>query len=186
MRPDMVFNHGSNGKVMTAWALMRLFEAGKVELDAPANRHLWQIPSTAFDPNGVTPRRREDCSARLAAMSSLGADLSGSESVTLSLTDVDDAVVGQAGTFRSAAATARSCGRHPVMRCDGCPPPVSASRCHRRRQTRRCWPSTSSSTRRSADRATKAGASLHYIEDESADPWGHIPKSVEYLSTLKL
>ena len=59
MRPDMVFNHGSNGKVMTAWALMRLVEAGKVELDAPANRYLkrWQIRSTKFDPNGVTPRR---------------------------------------------------------------------------------------------------------------------------------
>jgi CubicO group peptidase (beta-lactamase class C family) len=59
MRPDMVFNHGSNGKVMTAWALMRLVEAGKVELDAPANRYLkrWQIRSTRFDPNGVTPRR---------------------------------------------------------------------------------------------------------------------------------
>jgi CubicO group peptidase (beta-lactamase class C family) len=59
MRQDMVFNHGSNGKVMTAWALMRLVEAGKVELDAPANRYLkrWQIRSTTFDPNGVTPRR---------------------------------------------------------------------------------------------------------------------------------
>jgi CubicO group peptidase (beta-lactamase class C family) len=59
MQPDMVFNHGSNGKVMTAWALMRLVEAGKVELDAPANRYLkrWQIRSTTFDPNGVTPRR---------------------------------------------------------------------------------------------------------------------------------
>ena len=59
MRPDMVFNHGSNGKVMTAWALMRLVEAGKVELDAPVNRYLkrWQIRSTTFDPNGVTPRR---------------------------------------------------------------------------------------------------------------------------------
>ena len=59
MQPDMVFNHGSNGKVMTAWALMRLVEAGKVELDAPANRYLkrWQIRSTDFDPNGVTPRR---------------------------------------------------------------------------------------------------------------------------------
>jgi CubicO group peptidase (beta-lactamase class C family) len=59
MRPDMVFNHGSNGKVMTAWALMRLVEAGKVELDAPANRYLkrWQLRSTTFDPNGVTPRR---------------------------------------------------------------------------------------------------------------------------------
>lgn len=59
MRPDMVFNHGSNGKVMTAWALMRLVDAGKVELDAPANRYLkrWQIRSTRFDPNGVTARR---------------------------------------------------------------------------------------------------------------------------------
>jgi CubicO group peptidase (beta-lactamase class C family) len=59
MRPDMVFNHGSNGKVMTAWALMRLVEAGKVELDAPANRYLkrWQIRSSSFDPDGVTPRR---------------------------------------------------------------------------------------------------------------------------------
>jgi CubicO group peptidase (beta-lactamase class C family) len=59
MRPDMVFNHGSNGKVMTAWAMMRLVEAGKVELDAPVNRYLkrWQLRSTRFDPDGVTPRR---------------------------------------------------------------------------------------------------------------------------------
>jgi len=59
MRPNMVFNHGSNGKVLTAWAMMRLVEEGKVELDAPANRYLkrWQIRSTRFDPNGVTPRR---------------------------------------------------------------------------------------------------------------------------------
>ena len=59
MQPHMVFNHGSNGKIMTAWALLRLVEAAKVELDAPANRYLkrWQIRSTKFDPNGVTPRR---------------------------------------------------------------------------------------------------------------------------------
>jgi CubicO group peptidase (beta-lactamase class C family) len=59
MHPDMVFNHGSDGKVLTAWGMMRLVEAGKVELDAPANRYLkrWQIRSTKFDPSGVTPRR---------------------------------------------------------------------------------------------------------------------------------
>ena len=59
MQPDMVFNHGSDGKVLTAWGMMRLVEAGKVDLDAPANRYLkrWQIRSTQFDPNGVTPRR---------------------------------------------------------------------------------------------------------------------------------
>jgi CubicO group peptidase (beta-lactamase class C family) len=59
MRPNMVLNHGSDGKVLTAWAMMRLVETGKVELDAPANRYLkrWQIRSTRFDANGVTPRR---------------------------------------------------------------------------------------------------------------------------------
>lgn len=34
--------------------------------------------------------------------------------------------------------------------------------------------------------ATKAGASLYYVEDESADPWGHIPQSLQYLKSLKL
>jgi sugar phosphate isomerase/epimerase len=29
--------------------------------------------------------------------------------------------------------------------------------------------------------AMKAGTSLYYIEDESVDPWGHIPQSVTYL-----
>jgi CubicO group peptidase (beta-lactamase class C family) len=59
MRPDMAFNHGSDGKVLTAWGMMRLVESGKVELDAPANRYLkrWQIHSTNFDANAVTPRR---------------------------------------------------------------------------------------------------------------------------------
>jgi CubicO group peptidase (beta-lactamase class C family) len=59
MRPDMVFNHGSDGKVLTAWGIMRLVEEGKVELDAPANRYLkrWQIRSTTFDANEVTIRR---------------------------------------------------------------------------------------------------------------------------------
>ena len=34
--------------------------------------------------------------------------------------------------------------------------------------------------------AMKAGASLYYVEDESADPWGHIPQSLQYLRSLKL
>lgn len=56
---DMVFNQGSDGKVLTAWGIMRLVEDGKVELDTPANRYLkrWQIRSTKFDPNGITIRR---------------------------------------------------------------------------------------------------------------------------------
>jgi hypothetical protein len=56
MRLDMVFNHGSNGKFLTAWGIMRLVEQGKVELDASANRYLkrWQLRSSQFDPSGVT------------------------------------------------------------------------------------------------------------------------------------
>jgi len=34
--------------------------------------------------------------------------------------------------------------------------------------------------------AVKAGAPLYYVEDESADPWGHIPQSLQYLKSVKL
>ena len=59
MRADMIFNHGSDGKVLTAWGVMRLVEQGRVDLDAPVNAYLkrWQLQSTQFDPNDVTPRR---------------------------------------------------------------------------------------------------------------------------------
>jgi len=59
MRPDMVLEFGSIGKILTAWAAMRLVEQGKIELDAPANRYLkrWQIESSHYDPDGVTIRR---------------------------------------------------------------------------------------------------------------------------------
>lgn len=59
MRPEMVFEFGSNGKVLTAWAVMRLVEQGKVELDVPANHYLkrWQVHSDRFDAAEVTVRR---------------------------------------------------------------------------------------------------------------------------------
>jgi CubicO group peptidase (beta-lactamase class C family) len=59
MKPDMVFEFGSCGKVITAWAIMRLVEQGKVDLDAPANRYLtrWQIGSTRYDAEEVTVAR---------------------------------------------------------------------------------------------------------------------------------
>ena len=34
--------------------------------------------------------------------------------------------------------------------------------------------------------ARRAGAALYYLEDESADPWGHIPQSLDYLRQLRL
>ncbi len=51
---------------------MRLVEAGKVDLDAPVNRYLkrWQIRSTKFDPNDVTPRRLVSHTAGLTDWSS--------------------------------------------------------------------------------------------------------------------
>jgi sugar phosphate isomerase/epimerase len=32
--------------------------------------------------------------------------------------------------------------------------------------------------------AKQAGTTLYYIEDESPDPWGHIPQSIEYLNRV--
>ena len=59
MQPEMVFNHGSNGKILTMWGIMRLVEQRRVELDAPANHYMkrWQLRSAQFDPSGVTIRR---------------------------------------------------------------------------------------------------------------------------------
>ena len=59
MRPDMVFEFGSIGKILTAWATMRLVEQGQIDLDAPANRYLkrWQIESSEYDADQVTIRR---------------------------------------------------------------------------------------------------------------------------------
>lgn len=72
MQPDMLFNHGSDAKIITAWSIMRLVEAGKIELDAPANRYLkrWKFSSTQFDPNDVTIRRLLSHTAGLAAHNS--------------------------------------------------------------------------------------------------------------------
>lgn len=68
MRADMVFEFGSTGKVITAWAVMRLVEQGTVDLDAPVNRYLkrWQIRSDEFDPDDVTVRRLLTHSAGLS------------------------------------------------------------------------------------------------------------------------
>lgn len=59
MQPDMVLEHGSNGKALTAWAVMKLVEQGKVDLDAPVNSYLkrWQVTSEQYGANQVTLRR---------------------------------------------------------------------------------------------------------------------------------
>lgn len=59
MQPDMYFEFGSTGKVLTAWGVMKLVEQGRVELDAPINRYLkrYQVASNEFDADQVTIRR---------------------------------------------------------------------------------------------------------------------------------
>lgn len=59
LRPGLLFNFGSCGKVLTAWGIMRLVEQGKIDLDGPANRYLkrYRIQSSQFDAKAVTIRR---------------------------------------------------------------------------------------------------------------------------------
>ena len=59
MSPDMVFEFGSCGKILTAWAAMKLVERGAIDLDTPVNEYLdrLQIESRLYDPDGVTVRR---------------------------------------------------------------------------------------------------------------------------------
>jgi CubicO group peptidase (beta-lactamase class C family) len=66
--PDTLFQVASISKVLTAWGVMRLVEAGKLELDAPVERYLtrWRLPPSAYDPAGVTVRRLLSHSAGLS------------------------------------------------------------------------------------------------------------------------
>jgi len=59
MDAGMVLEFGSVGKVLTAWAVMRLVDQGRLDLDTPANHYLerWQIRSSRYNPDGVTIRR---------------------------------------------------------------------------------------------------------------------------------
>jgi CubicO group peptidase (beta-lactamase class C family) len=57
--PDTVFRLASISKTVTAWAVMRLVEQGKIELDGPVERYLtrWSFPPSAFDSSEVTVSR---------------------------------------------------------------------------------------------------------------------------------
>jgi CubicO group peptidase (beta-lactamase class C family) len=53
------FQVASLSKWITAWAIMKLVEAGKLDLDAPVSRYLtrWKLPPSKFDNERVTVRR---------------------------------------------------------------------------------------------------------------------------------
>ncbi len=56
---NSIFGVASLGKWVTAVAVMKLVEQGKLELDTPVSNYLtrWQLPPSKFDNDGVTVRR---------------------------------------------------------------------------------------------------------------------------------
>ena len=54
-----LFQMASVSKWVTAWGVMTLVEAGRIDLDAPVSRYLkrWQLPESAFANDAVTVRR---------------------------------------------------------------------------------------------------------------------------------
>lgn len=56
---NTVYQAASNTKTITAIAIMKLYEEGKIELDAPVEKYLtrWHLAQTGFDNDKVTIRR---------------------------------------------------------------------------------------------------------------------------------
>ena len=56
---NTLFPVASMSKWVSAYGVMQLVQAGKIELDAPVSRYLkrWQLPAGEFDASGVTVRR---------------------------------------------------------------------------------------------------------------------------------
>ncbi len=57
--PDTVFQAASISKSVTAWGVLRLVEEGRLDLDVPVEHYLtrWHLPTSQYDPAGVTIRR---------------------------------------------------------------------------------------------------------------------------------
>lgn len=56
---ESIFQSASVSKWVTAWGVLRLVDAGRVDLDAPVDRYLrrWHLPPSEFDNRQVTVRR---------------------------------------------------------------------------------------------------------------------------------
>jgi len=69
MTVDTLFSVASISKSVTAWGILRLVEAGKLDLDAPAQRYLprWPLPPSQFPSRSVTIRRLLSHTAGIAA-----------------------------------------------------------------------------------------------------------------------
>lgn len=55
---NSIFQVASISKSLTAWGIMKLVEAGKLDLDAPVDTYLtrWHLPPSEYDSTAVTPR----------------------------------------------------------------------------------------------------------------------------------
>jgi len=75
MTADHILMHGSNGKVITTWAVLRLVEEGKVDLDAPVQSYVksWQLPPSPY-PSRITVRKLLTHTSGLAPKSYLPRD----------------------------------------------------------------------------------------------------------------
>ncbi|PKO11700.1 MAG: penicillin-binding protein [Chloroflexi bacterium HGW-Chloroflexi-10] len=67
-RPETVYQVASISKPVTAWGVMRLAEAGEIDLDAPISETLtrWELPASGYSAEGVTIRRLLSHSAGLS------------------------------------------------------------------------------------------------------------------------
>lgn len=59
MTVDMPMRVQSISKSVTAWAVLKLAEEGKLNLDDPVEPHIkgWKLPESSFSPEGVTVKR---------------------------------------------------------------------------------------------------------------------------------
>jgi CubicO group peptidase (beta-lactamase class C family) len=98
---DTLFQVASMSKWLTAWGVMTLVEAGKLDLDAPVSTYLtrWSLPKSEFDNNGVTVRRLLSHTAGLTDGLGYGGFKPGQpvQPIVESLTRASDASPGKSG-----------------------------------------------------------------------------------------
>ncbi len=104
---NTLFQVASLSKWITAWGVMTLVEAGRLDLDAPVSRYLtrWKLPPSEFDNEQVTLRRLLSHTAGLTDGLGYAGFPPGAEIQTLeqSLTHAADASPGAAGAVRVGA-----------------------------------------------------------------------------------
>jgi CubicO group peptidase (beta-lactamase class C family) len=101
---NTLFQVASISKWITAWGVMTLVEAGKLDLDAPVSTYLtrWSLPKSEFDNSGVTVRRLLSHTAGLTDGLGYGGFAPGQpvQPIVASLTRAADASPGADGAVR--------------------------------------------------------------------------------------